>query len=144
MADKPVFDEAWVEEYCRRTGKPMPDIGKCRKSPIPQTDGAAPKRSKYGNRKTERHGRVFDSKHEADVYDELLLLVAAGELCGIACQVVFQLPGGIKYIADFVVMNRDGTYTVIDAKSEATKKDKTYRLKRRLMKECLGIEITEV
>ena len=144
MADKPVFDEAWVEDYCRRTGKPLPDMGRSSKHPIPQTDDATPKRSKYGNRKTERHGRVFDSKHEADVYDELLLLTTAGEILGVACQVAFQLPGGVKYIADFVAMNPDGTYTVIDAKSEATKKDKTYRLKRRLMKECLGIEIVEM
>jgi hypothetical protein len=33
---------------------------------------------------------------------------------------------------------------VLDAKSEATRKDKTYRLKRRQRKECLGIQIVEV
>lgn len=50
----------------------------------------------------------------------------------------------MKYIADFVTQEADGTYTVYDAKSEATRKDKTYRLKRRQMKNCLGIEIQEV
>ena len=60
------------------------------------------------------------------------------------CQVPFLLPGGVKYIADFVVLEKDGTYTVMDAKSEATRKDKTYRLKKRLMRECLGLEIVEV
>ena len=60
------------------------------------------------------------------------------------CQVVFELPGGIKYIADFVTLEPDGTYRVWDAKSAATARDKVYRLKKRLMRECLGLEITEI
>lgn len=34
----------------------------------------AQKTGKYHNRKTVRHGITFDSKHEADRYDELRLL----------------------------------------------------------------------
>ncbi len=104
----------------------------------------APKRRKYGNRPTERGGRVFDSQHEADVYDELMLRVRGCELLGVFCQVSFRLPGDVVYIADFVTLNPDGTYTVMDAKSEATRKDKVYRLKKRLMRKCLGREIVEV
>ena len=142
MDDKVVFDEKWLDDYCRRTGRPKPNIaGRAKNAEIPQGD--PPKRSKYGNRKTERHGRMFDSKHEADVYDELLLLAGAGEICGVACQVAFHLPGGVKYVADFVMMNRDATYTVVDAKSVATRKDKVYRLKRRQMQACLGLVIDE-
>lgn len=38
----------------------------------------AQKTGKYHNRKTARHGITFDSKHEADRYDELRLLLKAG------------------------------------------------------------------
>lgn len=144
MADRLVFDEAWVKLYCQRTGKPLPDTLKTAEAGTPTTNAAEKKRAKYGNVKTVRHGRTFDSKHEADTYDDMLLSTKSGEIFGFACQVAFLLPGGAKYIADFVTMNRDMTFTVYDAKSAATRKDKTYRLKRRLMKECLGIEIQEI
>ena len=62
----------------------------------------------------------------------------------VLCQVPFDLPGGVKYIADFVTLERDGTFTVWDAKSEATARDKAYRIKKRQMKECLGINVQEV
>ena len=138
-----VFDELWLEDYCRRTGKRILNTGGTLVLAQTQDTPTKPKRNKYGNVKTARYGRVFDSKHEADVCDELMILVRAGEINAFSMQVEFLLPGGVKYVADFVTMNLDGTYTVIDAKSEATRKDKTYRLKRRLMKECLGLEIDE-
>lgn len=103
-----------------------------------------PKRSKYGNRRTESDGKKFDSKHEAKVYEELRLRCLGGEFMGLALQVAFFLPGGIKYVADFVAFLPDGGYVVMDAKSEATRRDKVYRLKKRLMKECRKIEIQEV
>lgn len=130
------FDEAWIRDYCERTGKPLP----------PELAPASAKqpRRKYGNQPTVRHGKKFDSKHEADVYDDLLLEMRAGIFAAVACQVDFVLPGGVRYRADFVAMRPGGNeYRVIDAKSEATRKDKTYRLKRRQMRECLGIEIEE-
>lgn len=43
-----------------------------------------------------------------------------------------------------MALKNDGTYDVIDAKSEATRKDRVYRIKRRQMREVLGIEIVEV
>ena len=101
-------------------------------------------RKKYGNQTAEADGKKFDSKHEAKIYERLRLECLAGEHWGLGCQVAFYLPGGVKYIADFVTLESDGTFTVYDAKSEATRKDKTYRLKKRQMKNCLGIEIQEV
>lgn len=100
--------------------------------------------AKYGNEKVCRGGKRFDSKHEAAVYEELRLRCMAGEYLGLGLQVVFYLPGGIKYLADFVAITKDGGIEVMDAKSEATRRDKVYRLKKRLMKECLGLEIIEV
>lgn len=130
------FDEAWLKEYCRRTGQKAPGVS--------GGDGAPGKRTKYGNRRAEMDGRTFDSRHEAEVYRELTLAVRAGEHRAVACQVAFPLPGGVRYIADFVTLEADGSYTVWDAKSAATARDRVYRLKKRQMKECLGIEIREV
>lgn len=135
------FTEEWFRDYQRRTG--LGEHGKAESKPV-HADQKPKKRSKYGNTRTERDGRMFDSKHEADVYDQLQLRLRAGELRGVICQQAFLLPGGVKYVADFVALKSDGTYDVIDAKSEITRKDRVYRLKRRQMKEVMGIEIVEV
>ena len=165
-------DEKWVRDFCARTGQKLPE--ELRKNDALDARlyaaQAVQRRNKYGNQPTEVNGKKFDSKHEADVYEELRLeclataqrsnfqfdrLRSQSDLqsetdcnlhkhVGLGCQVAFYLPGGVKYIADFVTLEDDGTFTVYDAKSEATRKDKTYRLKKRQMKKCLGIEIREV
>ena len=136
----------------RRSAKPASNYGiaatgsyipldSLRDAPPP---GEALKGAKYGNEKVCRGGKRFDSKHEAAVYEELRLRCMAGEYLGLGLQVAFYLPGGIKYLADFVAITKGGGIEVMDAKSEATRRDKVYRLKKRLMKECLGLEIREV
>lgn len=103
------------------------------------------KRSKYGNRKVEIDGKKFDSKHEAGTYIMLMQRVRAGELKCVLRQVPFDLPGGIKYIADFVTVRPDMSIeAVIDAKSEATKKNRVYINKKKQIKDIYGIEIKEV
>lgn len=136
-----VFTDEWLREYEKRTG--LGEHGKTNQKPA-SADQKPKKRSKYGNKRTEYAGKAFDSAHEAEVYKQLELRVRAGDLRGVICQQAFQLPGGVKYIADFVALKNDGTYDVIDAKSDATRKDKVYRIKRRQMREVLGIEIVEV
>lgn len=136
-----IFTEEQLREYTKRTG--LGEHGKTNQKPD-IANQKPKKRSKYGNRRTEYGGRVFDSAHEAEVYRQLELQMRAGDLRGVICQQPFQLPGGVKYIADFIALKNDGTYDVIDAKSDATRKDKAYRIKRRQMKEVLGIEIMEV
>ena len=104
-----------------------------------------PRRSKYGNTRVEIDGIKFDSKHEASVYYDLLLRVRAGELKSVLRQVPFDLPGGIKYYADFVTITPDMRIEgVYDAKSEATRKNRVYINKKKQMKACWGIEIKEV
>lgn len=103
------------------------------------------KRQKYGNRRVEIDGMKFDSQKEANFYfGELLPLWKAGVLKLLARQVPFDLPGGIRYIADFVTVNIDGDTRVIDAKSEITRKNRTYINKKKQMRACWGIEIQEV
>lgn len=131
------FDEKWLRDYIAKGGKVtdsrtgQPITGNCTTN-------------KYNARKTESRGIKFDSKHEANMYEQLRLRCLAGEFSGLGLQVPFYLPGGVKYYADFVAFLPGGGYIVYDAKSEATRKDKTYRLKRRLMKACLNIDIQEV
>ena len=104
-----------------------------------------PKRNKYGNRRVEIDGMKFDSQHEADVYFGTLLPAwKCGAYKLLARQVPFDLPGGIGYIADFVTVGADGHVCVMDAKSEITRKNRTYINKKKQMKACWGIEIQEV
>ena len=108
-------------------------------------DNAGGKRpNKYGNEPVDVDGERFDSRHEARVYERLRLEGLAGAHVGLARQVTFLLPGGVKYVADFVLLNRDGSYRVLDAKSTATRKNAVYRLKKRQMKACLGLDVEEV
>ena len=106
-----------------------------------QTRGKAPK---YRNQRAEVNGLKFDSKHEARVYEELMLRVRAGELKAVVRQVGFDLPGGIRYFADFVVIDHENRITVYDAKSEITRKNRVYINKKKQMKACWDIEIKEV
>lgn len=105
-----------------------------RTAPVPPREDQK-RKSKYGNQRVEVDGMKFDSKHEAAVYQQLLMRVKAGELRAVIRQVKFDLPGGIAYIADFVAIRPDffieGVY---DAKSAATKQ----------MQALYGIEILEV
>ena len=90
-------------------------------------------------------GKKFDSRHEAEVYAELMLRVRAGELRTVCRQVKFDLPGGIVYVADFVAITPDMSIEgVYDAKSEATKKNRVYINKKKQMKACWGIDIIEI
>lgn len=108
-------------------------------------EAKAMKRLKYGNRRVEVDGIKFDSQHEAAFYQDLMLRVRAGELKTVCRQVKFDLPGGIVYIADFVTIRPDMTIEgVYDAKSPATKQNRTYINKKKQMKACWGIEIREV
>ena len=145
--------EEWLRAYCQRTGQKMPDVQTNPSHDLERgtvlidrdpLDGKTKARTKYGNQRTMLDGRSFASKHEARVYEEFKLQVRAGIYRAVMCQVPFLLPGDVRYIADFVTLNNNGTYTVYDAKSEATQRDKIYRLKKKQLKACCGIEIQEV
>lgn len=101
----------------------------------------APKASKYRNVRTVVDGIPFASKAEARRFSELKLAKLAGEVFWFARQVSFDLPGGQKYRADFVVCWVDGSVTIEDSKGMVTP---VYAIKRALMKEAWGIEIREI
>lgn len=113
---------------------------------------ASPKRPKYGNRRVEIDGMKFDSQHEADVYMALMTDVKNGIYKCVLRQVRFDLGGGpnasaktrYQYVADFVTIDPDNRVVVWDAKSEITRKNRTYINKRKQMLAEWGIEIREV
>lgn len=106
------------------------------------------KKSKYGNKKTEVDGIVFDSKKEAKRYGELKILLKKGLIGLLEMQRVFELEvNGVivaRYKADFCYLNEQGELVVEDVKSAATRKIATYRLKKKLMKTIHQIEIKEI
>ena len=124
------------------------------------------KRAKYGNKKCQYMGIVFDSKHEMERYRELYLLERAGEISDLQTQVPYLLippqfddavaveladldkkkkpkllERKCEYVADFVYRDADGRLVVEDAKGVRTKE---YLIKRKLMLHVHKIRVVEV
>lgn len=105
--------------------------------------------NKYYNIPTMIDGLTFDSKKEAARYQELKLLQYAGEIGAILLQPAFPIKVNdvfiCSYYADFAYpVLATGETVYEDVKSEITRKDKTYRIKRKLVKALYGIDIVEV
>lgn len=105
--------------------------------------------SKYRNIKKAVHGILFDSTKEANRYLELAILQAAGDICDLEVQPELELiasNGEIVgvYRADFSYWDhRAGRRITEDVKSKITR-TAVYQLKKRLVRACHGIIITEV
>ena len=126
---------------------------------------------KYGNRKVEYDGILFDSKKEAQRYYELKLLQRAGVISELELQKVFELiPAQYEtfprygktgkrlqdgkrciekscvYKADFTYM-QDGQLVVEDAKGYRDPASAAYAkfvIKRKLMLHVHGVKIMEI
>lgn len=98
-------------------------------------------RSKYGNKKVELEGHIFDSKSEARYFKELQLRQKVGDISFFRLQPKYQvMPGfekggkkhqAIHYIADFEIHHLDGSIEVVDVKSEGTI-TQVFRIKEKL------------
>lgn len=108
---------------------------------VPNAIMSAPKRNKYGARKTVLDGMIFDSQAEARRYSELKLLEKAGEIKDLRRQVAFScVVNGkevCKYLADFTY-TQDGRSVAEDVKGVETA---LFRLKSKLVDACLGVKI---
>ena len=110
--------------------------------------------SKYKNQKVVIDNIQFDSKKEANYYTKLKILRDAGKISDLELQKKFILQSSFKlngktykaitYKADFVYKDKNGQTHIVDVKSEATKKDKVYRIKKKMLAYKFGIEIEEV
>lgn len=103
-------------------------------------------RNKYGNRKTEVDGILFDSQKEAQRYRELLIRERAGKIGDLELQPVFRIVVNgkkiAKYIADFRYRDLSTGATIIeDVKGVRTD---VYQLKKKLVEALYNIQIVEV
>lgn len=102
-------------------------------------------RSKYGARKKNVDGIIFDSVAEATRYSELKTLLKAGEIGFLKLQVPFELnPNGnfsYKYIADFTYTDSKTGKTIVEDKKGFKTKD--YKKKKKLMLKVYNINISE-
>lgn len=119
-------------------------------------------RKKYGSRKVELDGHIFDSKKEARRYCDLVTMQKAGRISNLELQKRFELipaqrepstmtntgkekPGkviekSVCYVADFVYVE-NGRTVVEDTKGFRTT---DYVIKRKLMLYVYGIRIKEI
>ena len=106
--------------------------------------------SKFRSRKTEVDGIIFDSAKEARRWTDLRLLESAGAILHLERQVAFDLLASngevvAKYYADFQYKDLALNKTIVeDTKSDHTRTLPVYRLKKKLMSACYGIQIQEV
>ena len=104
--------------------------------------------NKYGAKRLKIDGITFDSKLEADRYQQLQLLERAGEIKGLEYHKKFiiipksRYGENVYYEADFFYFE-NGKPVVEDTKSKATITS-TYKLKKRLLAENYGITIKEI
>jgi hypothetical protein len=97
--------------------------------------------NKYRNIPTVVDGLRFASKAEARRYQELCLLqravavYTANSVRWFLRQPSFDLPGGVRYIADFLVIWDDGRITVEDVKGVETQ---VFKIKKKLFEEKYG------
>jgi hypothetical protein len=78
-------------------------------------------------------GIVFASKREMKVYQDLALLKKAKKIKSFELQPVFELlpkPNRVKYIADFKVINNDGSEEIWDVKGFETP---DFKIKKKMM-----------
>jgi len=130
-----------VQRRARMQVRTATNSGLCRQSaPLARA-------GKYGNHKTGAGGRTFDSKKEARRYGDLLMLARVGKIKDLELQVEFPLIVNdvlvCTYVADFSYM-QDGKRVVEDVKSAATRKNRAYRIKAKLLRALTGIDIEEI
>lgn len=95
--------------------------------------------SKYRSKKVEIDGIIFDSKTEGEYYLLLKYLKKEGLIKDFILQPVYLLQQpfrkygkrflAIKYVADFLIIENDGTETVVDIKGLPTE---TAKMKRKM------------
>ncbi len=123
------FTEEWYANRMRR-----------RSLPVAESSPTVPpgKQPKYRNKRCQSaDGKWFDSKLERDYYEQLVLRWKAGDILWFVRQVNFELEGGVRYRADFVVIKVTGV-DVVDTTGVMTpaKRDKLKQVKARY-----GIEV---
>lgn len=133
-----------------KSHKPVDRLCDVKHRPRPNTalisEAAERKRkTKFNNIRCQaKDGTNFASKLERDYYEDLLLRWAAGDVLWFTRQIPFWLEGGVKYVADFLVVEQLATgqhVRVVDTKGILTP---AFRDKRKQMKARYDIDIEVV
>ena len=112
------------------------------------------KRGKVSHERVTVGGIVFDSQAEAERYRVLRVMENSGQITDLVCHprweiIPEQRPEGhrpfrpARYTADFSYI-RDGKLVVEDVKSEYTRQEEDYILRRKLMLLVHGIYVEEI
>lgn len=83
-------------------------------------------------------GIRFDSKAEANYYRNLLLRVQAGAVRYFLRQVPIHLPGGVRYVLDFLEVHADDSLHYVDVKGVITPQ---FRDKKKMVEALYPITI---
>lgn len=154
MPDEPEWLKKARAEGRITEGRPVSvTLGQAEVVPPPEEKA---KRSKFGNVASVIDGLRFDSKKEARRWVELLTLQKAGTIRNLRHHVRFDLVvNGVKishYTADAVyeeyVKEKDNWREIVeDTKSESSyvnRRDRSYGIRKKLMKALYNINIREV
>lgn len=142
--------EDWTEEdvkkFNAKARKNVTDLAKINSAEELKNCGminytSEKKKSKYRANKVEIDGIKFDSQKEADYYCELNLRLAAKEIRGFCRQAEFVLAPNLRYKADFIVINNDGTAEIIDVKGFKTQ---VYKDKKKVFEDKFNLKIKEI
>ena len=96
---------------------------------------------KFHAKRVELDGIKFPSKREAGYYLELKLRISAGEVVFFLRQVPFDLPGNVRYRADFLIFESNGVVRCVDVKGVRTK---GYIMKKKQVEALYPVEIEEI
>jgi Protein of unknown function (DUF1064) len=133
----------WSEEQLREVmnRRDRRNIPQARVTEIATLGGKA-RANKYRNEPTFVDGIRFPSKKEAQYYQQLLLLKAAGEIRGFTRQVSLPLASGKRRaVIDFMVVPTQGVIRFVDCKGYTTV---AWAIKKDELEHSLGITIETV
>jgi len=99
------------------------------------------KKNKYNAKRTIVDGINFPSELEASYYSHLKIRVLAGEVLYFLRQVPFHLPGGVKYVVDFMEIHADGSVHYVDVKGKETR---MFITKKKIVEALYPVEIEVV
>jgi hypothetical protein len=97
-------------------------------------------RHKFSAKPTETDGIKFSSKKEAAYYQRLKLMKQSGAILFFLRQVPFHLPGGVRYVVDFVEFWAGGDVRFVDVKGFKTPE---YKAKKKMVEEVYKPVIIE-
>lgn len=95
-------------------------------------------KSKYSAQITTVDGIKFSSKLEAAFYRKLKIMKEHGDIKYFLRQVPFHLPGGVKYVVDFMIITENNQIRYIDVKGFDTPMSKA---KRKIVEDLYPINI---